>query len=129
MIEKFKLRARDVVTNESISGFWEKYSMDSRIAIDDVSGIADTSKNFAEFLTVCRKYRYQCIYVFRIITPEIQIWKKIISQTNFFNIFFNIFFIIFLVNVDRQQKNIFQPSQCGLTGSELTLLLHTNVIT
>ena len=87
MIETFKLRARDVVTNESISGFWEKYSMDSRIVIDDVSGIADTSKKFAEFLTVCRKYRYQCIYVFRIITPEIQIWKKIISQTNFFNIF------------------------------------------
>ena len=64
-----------------------KISTDSLIVIDDVSGIADTSKKFAEFLTVFRKYRYQYIYVFRIITPETQIWKKIISQTNFFNIF------------------------------------------
>ena len=61
--------------------------MDSLIVIDDASGIADTIKKFSEFLTVYRKYRYQCIYVFRIITPETQIWKKIISTTNFLNIF------------------------------------------
>ena len=46
-----------------------------------------TVKKFAEFLTVCRKYRYHCIYVFHIIAPEGQIWKKVLSQTNIFNIF------------------------------------------
>ena len=87
MIEKFKLRTRDVVTKESNSGFGEKISMDRLIVMEDVSGIADTSKKFAEFLTVCRKYRYHCAYVFHIITPETQIWKKILSQINTFNIF------------------------------------------
>ena len=55
--------------------------------MDDVLGIADNCKKFAEFLTVCRKYRYHCIYVFHIIMSENQIWKKILSQSNIFNIF------------------------------------------
>ena len=83
LIEKFKLRARDVVTNESNSDLGEKNSMDRFIVMDDVSGIADTNKIFAECLTVCRKYRYRCIYAFHIIIPETQIWKKILSQINF----------------------------------------------
>ena len=61
--------------------------MDRLIVIDNVSGIADNCKKFTEFLTVCRKYRHHCIYVFHIIMPENQIWKKILSQTNIFNIF------------------------------------------
>ena len=61
--------------------------MDCVIVMDYVSGIADNFKKFAEFLTVCRKYRYLCIYVFHIIMPENQIWKKILSQNNIFNIF------------------------------------------
>ena len=87
MIEKFKLRTRDVVTKENNSGFGEKISMDRLIVMEDVSGIADTSKRFAELLTVCRKYRYHCAYVFHIFTTETQIWKKILSQINTFNIF------------------------------------------
>ena len=61
--------------------------MDRLIVMDDVLGIADNCKKFAEFLTVCRKYRYHCIYVFHIIMPENQIWKKILSHTNIFNFF------------------------------------------
>ena len=57
LIKKFKFRTRDVVTNESNSDFGEKISMNRLTVMDDVSGIADTSKKFAEFLTVCRKYR------------------------------------------------------------------------
>ena len=57
LIKKFKFRTRDVVTNESNSDFGEKMSMNRLTVMDDVSGIADTSKKFAEFLTVCRKYR------------------------------------------------------------------------
>ena len=87
LIEKYKLRTRDITNNESNSLFGEKISMDCLIVMDDVSGIADNCKTFAKFLTVCRKYRYHCIYVFHIIMPENQIWKKILSQTNIFNIF------------------------------------------
>ena len=55
--------------------------------MDDVSGIADTSKYFSNFLTVSRKYGYSCVYVFHVINSSSQIWQKIISQTNIFNIF------------------------------------------
>ena len=61
--------------------------MDRLVVMDDVSGIAENCKKFAEFLAVCRKYRYHCIYVFHTIAPESQIWKKILSPANIFNIF------------------------------------------
>ena len=50
--------------------------MDCFIVMDDVLGVADNCKKFAEFLTIYRKYRYHCIYVLHIIAPESQIWKK-----------------------------------------------------
>ena len=55
--------------------------------MDDVSGLADESKNFAGFLTVARKYRYSCVYIFHTIFPENAIWRSVLSQTNIFNIF------------------------------------------
>ena len=76
-----------MVNNESNSGFGEKILMDRLIVRDDVSGIADGCYKFAKFLTVCRKYRYHSIYVFHIIAPDSWVWKKILSQTNIFNIF------------------------------------------
>ena len=61
--------------------------MDRLIIMDDVSSIADVSKNFSNFLTVSRKFGYNCVYVFHVIVPSSQVWQKIISQTNIFNIF------------------------------------------
>ena len=63
--------------------------MDRLIVMDDVSGVADIrrSKKLANFLTVSRKFSNHCVYIFHFITPAIQIWQKIISQTNIFNIF------------------------------------------
>ena len=55
--------------------------------MDDVSGVVDISKKFANFLTVSRKFGYNCVYVFHVIVPACQICQKIISQTNIFNIF------------------------------------------
>ena len=56
--------------------------------MDDVSGLADNSKsNFADFLTVSRKYRYNVIYAFHNIKTGKEVWSKIISQTTTFNIF------------------------------------------
>ena len=56
-------------------------------AMDDVPGVADISKKFANYLTVSRKCGYYWVYVFHVIAPATQIWQKIIPQTNIFNTF------------------------------------------
>ena len=60
---------------------------DRLIVMDDVSGLTDESKKFAAFLTVNRKYIYNCVYIFHTIFPEKANWRLILSQTNSFNIF------------------------------------------
>ena len=67
--------------------FGQKVPMDYLVVMDDVSGMAENCKKFAEFLIVCRKYRYHCIYLFHIMMPENQMWKKTLLQTNILNIF------------------------------------------
>ena len=69
------------------NSFGENRKLDRLIIMDDVSGVADVSKKYANFLTVSRKFGYNCVYVFHVIVPASQIWQKIISQTNIFNIF------------------------------------------
>ena len=39
------------------------------IIMDDVSGLADKSKEFSIFLTVSGKYGFSCLYVFHTIYP------------------------------------------------------------
>ena len=76
----------DYNVNDTLYG--EKKILDNLIVMDDVSGIADHAKsNFANFLTVSRKYRYNVIYAFHVIKTTKEIWQKIISQTSCFNIF------------------------------------------
>ena len=89
LIENFKLKALESNgDNVNLSNsFGEVRKMDRLIVLDDVSGVADLSKKFANFLTVSRKYGYNVVYVFHVIIPSNQIWQKIISQTNIFNIF------------------------------------------
>ena len=55
--------------------------------MDDVSGLAEKSNNFADFLTVSRKFGCICLYIFNIIYPTKSIWQMILSQTKSFNIF------------------------------------------
>ena len=55
--------------------------------MDGVSGLADESKKFAAFLSVTRKYNYNCVYIFHTVFPEKSNWRLILSQTNIFNIF------------------------------------------
>ena len=69
------------------SGFGEKSNRNRLIVMDDVSGLADTSSKFAGFLTVARKFKYHCLYIFHTIHPEKSIWKTILPQTNILNIF------------------------------------------
>ena len=42
---------------------------------------------FFPIFSVSRKFGYNCVYVFHVIVPSSQVWQKIISQTNIFNIF------------------------------------------
>ena len=89
LIDEFKLEVESEETdNENvISVFGEKINRDRLIVFDDVSGLADKSNKFASFLTIARKYKYNCVYIFHTIYPENTIWKTILSQTNIFNIF------------------------------------------
>ena len=90
LLETFKLRTRDLADDDvgvNNSLFGKNKKMDRLIVMDDVSGVADTSKKFVNFLTVSRKFRYHCIHLFHVIAPATQIWQKIIYQTNIFNIF------------------------------------------
>ena len=57
------------------------------IVMDDVSGLADKSNNFANFLTVSRKFNFSCVYVFHTMYPTRSNWQMILSQTKIFNIF------------------------------------------
>ena len=89
LIETFKLRSREETTNNNNvnNSFGKNKKLDRLIIMDDVSGVADVSKKFANFLTVSRKFGYNCIYGFHVIVSASQIWQKVISQTNMFNIF------------------------------------------
>ena len=53
----------------------------------DVSGLADKSDSFSNFLTVSRKYGFSCLYVFHTIYPNRQNWEMIMTQTHIFNFF------------------------------------------
>ena len=99
--------------------------MDRLIVMDDVSGLADNCKKFSDFLIVLRNCKYHCIYVFRVIAPETQIWKKILSQTNIFNIFlssvpYNTVSKILQSNCKQTRKK-YIPTR--YIGSLLTLLI------
>ena len=92
LIEEFKLEVETEETdhendNDNINTFGEIVNRDRLIVFDDVSGLADNSDKFGSFLTVARKYKYNCVYIFHTIYPEKATWKTILSQTNIFNIF------------------------------------------
>ena len=88
-LEEFNLESESENNSENnnVNVFGEKSVRDRLIVFDDVSGLADTSKKFVSFLTVARKYSYNCVYIFHTIYPEKSNWRTILSQTNIFNIF------------------------------------------
>ena len=65
----------------------ENLIVNKLIVVDDVSGLADKSEDFSNFLTVSRKYGFSCVYVFHMIYPGRQSWEMIMSQTHIFNFF------------------------------------------
>ena len=65
----------------------ENIIFDKLIVMDDVSGLADKSDDFANFLTVSRKFSFTCVYVFHAMYPTRSSWQMILSQAKVFNIF------------------------------------------
>ena len=86
LLEEFKQNDSHSAKNVN-NVFGEKSNRDRLIVIDDGSGSADESKKFASFLTVARKYSYNCVYIFHSIHLEKTVWRTILSQTNIYNIF------------------------------------------
>ena len=77
-----------------------------------LSGLADGSN---DFLTVCRKYSFSCLYVFHTIYPGRQNWEMIMSQTHIFNFFpgsiHNSRILKTLSLFASQQKNTYLPNK------------------
>ena len=61
--------------------------LDRLIVMDDVSGLAARSEEFANFLTVSRKFCLTCVYIFQTIYLTRQHWQMRLSQTKIFNFF------------------------------------------
>ena len=59
--------------------------------MDDVSGLADKSDDFANFLTVSRAFNFTCVYVFHTMYPTRCSWQTILSQTKFLIFFLALF--------------------------------------
>ena len=83
LIENFMQTKSDYVNSD----MGEDMVIDQLIVMDDVSGFADKSENFANFLTVSRKYGFSCLYVFHTIYPNRQNGEMIMAQTHIFNFF------------------------------------------
>ena len=90
LIENFSQEESDYLDSE----MGENLSMNKLIVMDDVSGLADKSTHFSNFLTISRKYGFTCVYVFHTIYPNRQNWEMIMSQTHIFNFFFQVQFIV-----------------------------------
>ena len=65
----------------------ENLAVNKLIVMDNVSGLADRSNEFSNFLTASRKYGSSCLYVFHTIYPGRQNWEMIMSQTHIFSFF------------------------------------------
>ena len=89
IIETFQKETydKDEKTNGNCNIFGENKKFDKLIVMDDVSGLADKSNYFANFLTVSRKFGYICLHIFHIIYPTKLIWQMILSQIKMFNVF------------------------------------------
>ena len=83
LLGHFTENKSEYITNE----LGKELEINKLIIMDDVSGLADKSEEFSNFLTVSRKYGFSCVYVFHTIYPGRQSWEMIMLQTHIFNFF------------------------------------------
>lgn len=104
--------------------------MDKIIVMNDVLGLADKSENFANFLTVSRKFGFTCVYIFHTIYPTRNNWQMILPQTKTFNIFPGSIQASFVIKIQlltavdtltsTYRIEIFGSRSCALTCLVLT---------
>ena len=68
LLKVYRRRKVDYIEND----LGENIVLYKLIAMDNVSGLADKSDEFANFLTVSRKYGLTCVYIFHTIYPARQ---------------------------------------------------------
>ena len=73
------MRKRDK-SNYIENGLGEKMVLGRLNIMDDVSGLAGTSDEFASFLAVSCNYGITCVYIFHTIYPSRQNWQMIVSN-------------------------------------------------
>ena len=83
LLELFRLKKAAYIKND----LGENMVLGKVIVMDDVSGLGDKSDEFANCLTVSRKYGMTCVYIFHTVYPTRQNWQMIMSQTKIFNFF------------------------------------------
>ena len=81
-----KIEKGGIVANKR-HGIGEHVERDSLIVLDDVSGIVDRYPYFVTFMTTCRKFGYNQLYIFHETTISSQRWNDILCQTQIFCIF------------------------------------------
>ena len=89
-IEDFNYLIENFSQEKSVyldSEMGENLTINKLIVMDDVSGLADKSTYFSNFLTISRKYGFTCVYVFHTIYLNRQNWEIIMSQMHIFNFF------------------------------------------
>ena len=67
--------------NDNLMG--ENTPLGRLIVMGNVSGLTDKSENFANFLTVSRKFCFTCVYIFYTIYPTKNNWQMILFLTFF----------------------------------------------
>ena len=71
ILGEIKLRSKNSSSNIDTSSLNSSYEdnvkRDLLIVLDDVSGLADTSKKISSFLNIARKFKYNCVYIFHTI--------------------------------------------------------------
>ena len=85
LISDFTQKKSSYADKNNVLG--ENLIVNKLVVMDDVSGLADKSEDFSNFLTVSRKYGFSCVYVFHTIYPGRQSWDMKMSQTHIFNFF------------------------------------------
>ena len=111
LIESFMQTKSEYVNSK----MGEKMAIDRLIVMDDVSGLAEKSYNFSNFLTVSRKYGFSCLYVFHTIYPNRQNWEMKMTQTHIFNFFSGSIHSVKILKTlslfANRYKNSYAPSQ------------------
>ena len=114
LIGNFTQEKSDYVDNNN-SEIGKNLRVNKLIVMDHVSGLADKSEDFSNFLTASGKYGFSCVYVFHTIYPGRQSWETIMSQTHILNFFpgsiHSSRILKTLTLFASRQKNTYLPNQ------------------